>query len=257
MSHPRFHPGPRADRRAESHYPGRGRRRLLRRPTQLGMFLSGQRADPAACLGGGDFAFGRIASTAIFRISSARLEGKLRFPSARLDNGLCPASRRLDRDLCFPSCSPAHDELRALRTDLVVMRAVAARGARFVLRRASGSSLRVGALGLASNVRGGVASALESEATALPMLTIRALPASNMLSRSNGPAALTVSRRGFSARMILTLVGWQSFHSAGLRGHRDKRRRSLQRSRAIASASGDRVSRCPACRRRVHRCAAN
>src|SRR5262249_50276519 len=33
------------------------------------------------------------------------------------------------------------------------------------------------------------------------------LPASNMLSRSNGPAELTVSRKGFWAEMILTLVG--------------------------------------------------
>ena len=38
---------------------------------------------------------------------------------------------------------------------------------------------------------------------------INRLPASNMLSRLSGPSAVTVSRRGLSARMILRLVGWQ------------------------------------------------
>jgi hypothetical protein len=38
---------------------------------------------------------------------------------------------------------------------------------------------------------------------------INMLPASNMLSRLSGPSAVTVSRRGLSARMILRLVGWQ------------------------------------------------
>jgi hypothetical protein len=55
----------------------------------------------------------------------------------------------------------------------------------------------------------GIGVVVDSESAALAMLAIMELPASNMVSRSNGPAALTVSRRGFSARIIFTLVGWQ------------------------------------------------
>jgi hypothetical protein len=39
--------------------------------------------------------------------------------------------------------------------------------------------------------------------------SMRALPASNMLSRLTGPLAVTVSRSGFAERMILIQVGWQ------------------------------------------------
>jgi len=44
------------------------------------------------------------------------------------------------------------------------------------------------------------------------------LPTSNMPSRLMGPSAVTVSRSGFSDKMIFIRVGWQWFHSAGLWG---------------------------------------
>src|SRR5215471_14973801 len=50
--------------------------------------------------------------------------------------------------------------------------------------------------------------AREGESAALAMLSITMLPASNMLSRSSGPAAVTVSRSGLRATIILRLVGW-------------------------------------------------
>ena len=62
---------------------------------------------------------------------------------------------------------------------------------------------------LASNARTDAGTALDTKSAALAMSTMMVLPASNMLSRSDGPSAFTVSRSGFSATMIFTLVGWQ------------------------------------------------
>ena len=44
------------------------------------------------------------------------------------------------------------------------------------------------------------------------------LPTSNMPSRLIGPSSVTVSRSGFSDKMIFIRVGWQWFHSTGLCG---------------------------------------
>ena len=94
----------------------------------------------------------------------------------------------------------------ACRTDLAGCPTVALRACRFGLVAIRWDGLPLAA---ASEARAGEASALEAESAALAMSSIMGLPTSNMLSRSKGPAALTVSRRGFSAKMIFTLVGWQ------------------------------------------------
>jgi hypothetical protein len=49
--------------------------------------------------------------------------------------------------------------------------------------------------------------ALNNESAALVILSIRGLPASKMSPRLEGPSAVTVARKGFSAIMIFTLVG--------------------------------------------------
>src|SRR5262249_45999775 len=47
-------------------------------------------------------------------------------------------------------------------------------------------------------------------------LSMRGLPASNIVGGLIGPWALIVARRGLFARMTLIRVGWQWFHSARL-----------------------------------------
>src|SRR5207237_10452246 len=94
-------------------------------------------------------------------------------------------------------------------TRFSVVRVAAMRAFRFVLRLLATCAGRTRSLAFASKARTGVGAARYNDSAALAMLAITALPASNMLSRSNGPAALTVSRSGFCARIIFTLVGWQ------------------------------------------------
>jgi hypothetical protein len=91
--------------------------------------------------------------------------------------------------------------------DLIAILRAANRETRLVLKLATASGFGWMLLAAASSALTGVGTALASESAALAMLSITALPTSNMLSRLSGPSALTVSRRGFSARMILTLVG--------------------------------------------------
>src|SRR5262245_58554958 len=64
-------------------------------------------------------------------------------------------------------------------------------------------------LAAASNAWVGVGAARDTDSAALAMSSIMGLPASNMLSRSTGPTDVTVSRKGFWAKMIFTFVGWQ------------------------------------------------
>jgi hypothetical protein len=98
----------------------------------------------------------------------------------------------------------------ACATDLTATRRVAADEFRFVLRLAARGMIGLKPFAVvASNARTGVGAALDSESAALAISSIMGLPASNMLSRSNGPAELTVSRKGFWAEMILALIGWQ------------------------------------------------
>jgi hypothetical protein len=107
--------------------------------------------------------------------------------------------------LAATRCIAADEFGFACATDLTATRRVAADEFRFVLRLAA--RCMIGFAAVASSVRTGVGAALDSESAALAMSSIMGLPASNMLSRSNGPAELTVSRKGFWAEMILTLVG--------------------------------------------------
>src|SRR5262249_7692269 len=106
-------------------------------------------------------------------------------------------------------------DLAATRTALALClglsapRASAVREFRFVrgdvATRATASTL----LAEASNARTGVGTARDNESAALAMSWIMALPASNRRSGACGPADDTVSRRGFCATIIFTLVGWQ------------------------------------------------
>src|SRR5262249_9569324 len=112
-------------------------------------------------------------------------------------------------DLAATRCVAADDFGFACASDLAATRRAAADAFRFVLRLAARCRIGLRPLAVASNARTGLDPAPGRESGALAISSIIGLPASNMLSRSNGPAEFTVSRKGFWAEMILTLVGWQ------------------------------------------------
>jgi hypothetical protein len=117
----------------------------------------------------------------------------------------------------FAPHTPARTPPLRCCTDFVPTRRKALRDFRFVLRCLTLSGCCSARYATAAPARTEAGIVLESDAAALAMLSITAFPASNMLSRSNGPLAVTVSRSGFLAEIIFTLVGWQWFHSARLR----------------------------------------
>ena len=86
-------------------------------------------------------------------------------------------------------------------------------------------AIRVFGFGLSaalSRARMEVGAARESESTALATLSIMGYPASNILVRSEGPAAPIVSRKGFSAKISLRVVGCSDSTRSGHEGRRDK-----------------------------------
>src|SRR5262249_30041661 len=138
-----------------------------------------------------DFVFERVSSTATVGA-----------PPTRRPGFACGS------DLAATRCVAADDFGFACASDLATTRRAAADAFRFVLRLAARCRMVLRPLAVAPNARTGVGAALDSESAALAISSIIGLPASNMLSRSNGPAEFTVSRKGFWAEMILTLVGW-------------------------------------------------